>query len=25
LMLKTLGIPENMLGWDREGDCWKDT
>lgn len=24
LMLKTLGIPENMLGWDREGDCWKD-
>ena len=24
LMLKTLGIPENMLGWDREGDCWKN-
>ncbi|KAI5850674.1 hypothetical protein BZA05DRAFT_474426 [Tricharina praecox] len=24
LMLKTLGIPEKMLGWDRHADCWVD-
>jgi Swi5-dependent recombination DNA repair protein 1 len=23
LMLKTFGIPLKMLGWDKEGDCWK--
>lgn len=24
LMLRTLGIPEQMLGWDEDGGCWKD-
>lgn len=23
LMLKTLGIPEKMLGWDNDGACWR--
>lgn len=24
LMLRTLGIPEQMLGWDEDGACWRD-
>ncbi|KAF8539373.1 hypothetical protein BDD12DRAFT_838102, partial [Trichophaea hybrida] len=23
LMLRTLGIPEKMLGWDNDGACWR--
>ena len=23
LMLRTLGIPEQMLGWDEDGGCWR--
>jgi len=23
LMLKCLGIPAGMLGWDPEGECWR--